>query len=361
MLGWWDLDGRGACGGSWGWWGIGRYRVKTRTGREVVRACLHRLGRWAGGAVVAGGAVLMGIAGLGGSAGCAGTPERIGKIGALPAPSGAISFQDVAWSADGARLGYSEFENPGGPGPLRTRIVIRDADGIGDVVMIGGAMWVTFSPDGKRIAFESEGDGDAEIYTAGSDGSDVRRITASAGTDTHPSWSPRGDRIAFSSRRGGVETGGGSKPRLHLFTMKSDGTDVQQITSGGADDLNPAWSADGSRIVFYREVGDQKDQVYTVRASGGEPECLTGGMNHNTFPSYLPDGRVMYRRTNGTGGALVVLDPRSGLVREITTERAFYARASPDGRRIALVAGGFKSGAVYVCDADGQNVVKVAN
>jgi TolB protein len=61
----------------------------------------------------------------------------------------------------------------------------------------------SFSPDGRRIAFSSTTDGNAEIYVMNSDGSGLLRITRHTAEDSSPHWSPDGLRIIFSSSRGG--------------------------------------------------------------------------------------------------------------------------------------------------------------
>ena len=60
-----------------------------------------------------------------------------------------------------------------------------------------------WSPDGRRIAFSSERDGNAEIYVMDADGSELARLTSSPGKDRFPSWSPGGQYIAFSSESDG--------------------------------------------------------------------------------------------------------------------------------------------------------------
>jgi hypothetical protein len=60
----------------------------------------------------------------------------------------------------------------------------------------------TWSPDGSRIAFHSDRDGNAEIYVMDADGSSQTRLTRDVANDMHPAWSPDGSRIAFESYRG---------------------------------------------------------------------------------------------------------------------------------------------------------------
>ena len=85
--------------------------------------------------------------------------------------------------------------------------------------------------DGPPIAFVSFRDGDSEIYTMRSDGTDVRQLTVNAASDGDSAWSPDGTQIAFHSNRDGD---------WKIYTMRSDGTDVRRLTENGGHSL--AWS-----------------------------------------------------------------------------------------------------------------------
>jgi Tol biopolymer transport system component len=94
-----------------------------------------------------------------------------------------------------------------------------------------------WSPDGTRIAFRSDRDGDSDIYVMNADGTGVARLTNDPDTDLGPAWSPDGVKIAFVSNRYGnilVES------NLVIYVMDADGTGVEQLTSYPA--LEPAWA-----------------------------------------------------------------------------------------------------------------------
>jgi TolB protein len=150
----------------------------------------------------------------------------------------------------------------------------------------------SWSPDGTQIAFQSNRDGNADIHVMNADGTNVTNITPSApGSESGPRWSPDGQRIAFNSNRDQVE---GEPPNHEIYTMKADGSDWNRLTFSAYDaddpsvgfdvtgyDLYPAWSPDGTRIVFhsgrnekFRTTGQSgiKGQwdVYHVDAVNGE-------------------------------------------------------------------------------------------
>ena len=79
-----------------------------------------------------------------------------------------------------------------------------------------------WSPDGTRIAFSSERDGNSDIYVMNPDGSNKVRLTEHAAIDTDPAWSPAGTRIAFTSNRESFPA---------IWVMNADGTGATRLTS----------------------------------------------------------------------------------------------------------------------------------
>ena len=115
-----------------------------------------------------------------------------------------------------------------------------------------------WSPDGTQIAFgtaarftSSNGRRwDFKIYLVNADGSGLTRIS-SGRQDSWPSWSPDGNQIAFTTRRG-------------LATMNPDGSNRTMLVRGGSD---PDWSPDGSQITFVRGVGRTATDVPRLLAA----------------------------------------------------------------------------------------------
>jgi TolB protein len=104
----------------------------------------------------------------------------------------------------------------------------------------------SWSPKGDRIAFTSDRDGDYEIYTIRPDGTDLRRLTNSPGNDAHNSWSPDGEWIVFTSVRGGFKdemalTPFNPQPNGDLWVMRPDGSDVRMLTDDQFEDGTPSW------------------------------------------------------------------------------------------------------------------------
>ena len=148
----------------------------------------------------------------------------------------------------------------------------------------GGKGRPHFSPDGKRIAFESDRLGYPEIWACDSDGSNCGQLTSLRGTAGAARWSPDGHYIAFEFRPKEhsevyfLEVGGG-RPRL-LATLP------------GADNGGPNWSRDGKWIYFYSDRGGGPFQLWKIQLNGGPPVQVT--KNGGVFAAESADGRFLY-------------------------------------------------------------------
>src|SRR5256712_12704281 len=99
-----------------------------------------------------------------------------------------------------------------------------------------------WSPDGKRIAFQSNREGPYHIYVMGSDGGNVSQLTNGDADDRHPAWSPDGKYIAVDS---------GDTAKREIWTIEVSSRRRTQVTKLGAITSFPSWSHDGKRIAFY--------------------------------------------------------------------------------------------------------------
>ena len=181
---------------------------------------------------------------------------------------------DPAWSNDNRTIvfesqrdGNSEIYNV----DVRTRKVVRltrsraaDED-------------PTFSPDGKRIAFTSSRDGNPEIYVMDARGRSPRNITRNSGADRNPTWSPTGSLLAFDSDR---------DRNLEIYTTDERFLSRRLTTDPGLDAL-PAWAPDGTRIVFVSDRAERGNRdLWVMRSDGRSQRKLTQSPAWDTAPDW---------------------------------------------------------------------------
>ncbi len=135
--------------------------------------------------------------------------------------------------------------------------------------------------NGNRIVFESTHEGNSEIYTVKTDGSELIRITNNTASDVNPIWSFDGTKIIFSSNRDGS---------FDLFSMNRDGTNVSKMTSNGQQDhLYPSLNPFGLKVAFAsRELGSATP-IYSIRdidTNGANERVLYESDNELQSPSY---------------------------------------------------------------------------
>jgi TolB protein len=163
-----------------------------------------------------------------------------------------------AWSPDGSKIAYAspgDIPCPPGRGLRCTGLSIMNTDGSGQhrVPNTDGGEYPSWSPDGKRIAFNSNLSGDHVMYIVDVDGSHLVDL-ASVGEGWQVDWSPDGSSILFTSHRDHPDN------YTDIYVMRPDGSGVRRLTDNRG--YTPAWSPDGSHIVF------SAPGLFVMRADG---------------------------------------------------------------------------------------------
>ncbi len=109
---------------------------------------------------------------------------------------------------------------------------------------------LSWSPDRKKIAFESVRGGSVALWVMNSDGTNPVQLTHDLSNNWHPAWSPDGQKIAFASDRSG---------NFDIWIMDADGSHPLPLTQDPASDFRPSWSPDGKKIVFTSLRGGTAD------------------------------------------------------------------------------------------------------
>jgi TolB protein len=176
----------------------------------------------------------------------------------------------------------------------------------------------TITRDGKHIVFTSTRNGDLDIYTMDADGSHVKQLTHELGYDGGPFWSYDGEKIVYRAEhpntpeqikdytdlrsRGLIRPG-----NLELWVMNADGSNKHQVTHNGAANFGPYWLPDGKRIIFASNVDNTKDpagfDLYIVNEDGTGLERITYYPGFDAFPMFSSDGKHLVWASNRNGRA----------------------------------------------------------
>jgi Tol biopolymer transport system component len=188
-----------------------------------------------------------------------------------------------------------------------------------------------WSPDGARIAFNSDRAGPMNIWLyALADGA-TRQITQGAGGDYQPNWSPDGTRLAFFSSRAG---------NVDIWTVALASGALSQLTHGASIDVNPFFSPDGRHIAYQSDESGRLE-VWVMNADGSEPRQLTTVGVGGHFLRWTPDGRGVVFRCPCGGKPQLLEVPVTGGAPEPQWEMSGGAHVSfsPDHARIMDVVG----------------------
>jgi len=150
-----------------------------------------------------------------------------------------------------------------------------------------------FSPDGRSVLFSMSVAGNIDLYKVGSGGGGTPlRLTNAPGIDTGGSFSPDGTKIAFESDRSGTQ---------QLYVMDADGSNPKRISFGGGRYATPNWSPRGDLIAFTR-TGGGAFRIGVMNPAGGGEKLLTSSWG-DEGPSWSPNGRVLlfFRAAQGSG------------------------------------------------------------
>lgn len=260
-------------------------------------------------------------------------------------------IESLAWAADGRELIFSSNRK------VRRELWRIDASGRGQPVRLSGlgedATDLAISPMGRRLVY-SRGAYHGSLWKVpiehGTGGAAVR-VTATTARDKFSHFSPDGKRIAFQSGRSGVD---------EIWVCDEDGANAVQLTNFGRGmSGSPRWSPDGKTIAFDSNVTGN-GSIWVIPAEGGRPKRVTTNPAINYIPSWSRDGRWIYFTSSATGApAIWKIHPDGSSETRVTVGGVFTAAESSDGNYLYYELGTGDGGELWKMPIAGGAATKV--
>lgn len=212
-----------------------------------------------------------------------------------------------------------------------------------------------------RIVFNSNTDGNYEIYSMNPDGTDRINISNHSAKDLHPTISKDGTLVLFHSDRDGDN---------EIYVMDVDGTNVVQLTHNTINDQGPVFSPDGSKIAYYN-YAHTNTEIYVMDADGSNQTRLTGvagyhGWNYGAV--WSPDGsKIAYRSDSGNNSNIWIMDADGSNAFNFTNTPTIWEEGpswSPDGNKIAFHSKSNLSDTyweIFTMNVDGTNLISLTD
>ena len=214
-----------------------------------------------------------------------------------------------------------------------------------------------FPKKNGEIAFQSNRDGNEEIYVTNTNATNQTRLTTDPNNDLHPAFSPDGKQLTFTSRRP-------NNVSDEIYVMNADGTNQTPRTGHPPRNFQSVFSPDGQKIAFvsFRDgTGNNNSEIYTMNADGTNQTRLTNTAENETRPVFSPDGKKIAftrRELSGARNVDIYLMNSDGTGQtRLTTDPAQdnNANFSPDGKKIAFN----RSGDIYLMNSDGTDQTRL--
>lgn len=203
-----------------------------------------------------------------------------------------------------------------------------------------------WSPDGARIAFQSDRDGNPDVWVMSADGSGLRQLTTSGAAEGEPAWSPDGKQIAYVRD-------------WQIWVMGAEGRDQLQLTSGRGEHEWPAWSHDGELIAFDADPDGDFD-LFVVGAGGGAVERIVAGSGDQRYVAWSADGHRLAYESDETGDYDLYVRDASGTRRVTRSPGGDFAPTwSPDGRSLLFFSERAGRSELYLTDIAGRRAVRL--
>ena len=229
-----------------------------------------------------------------------------------------------------------------------------------------------FSPDDRRIVFQSDRDGNWEIYLMDVDGTQENRLTNNSSQDEMPVIGSKENLIAFTSTRDDTAKKLRAEKKRNIFLMDLNTSKVVREIAHEADDWYPALSDKARQIVFVSERDDSRDVPFQDRFSDiyfddikkNQLLRLTQNEADDGSPAISSNGKWIIFTSNRTGSFQIFkMDTRGKLVEQLTDLKGNCGSPhfSHDGKKITFFANIFGSHDIFTMDNNGKNIARLTH
>jgi Tol biopolymer transport system component len=256
-----------------------------------------------------------------------GQPKIISSFRAFP--------NGLAWSADDEKLIYSLISLGSGLSGELGEVTVENGS-TKQLAFAGSAMLPTVSPKGNKLAysrlFTDSGIWRRDLFQPESP---AVELIPSSRAQWDPQYSPDGKRIAFASRRAGLQG---------VWISSDDGANLVQISDPNYVSGSPQWSPDGNRIAFDSHPGEHWE-IFVADVAERKPRRLVTNISNVTRPHWSRDGKWIYFNSMGPGGTGVYRCPAAGGDAVLLSKGTVLVNAQEffDGKTVYFVSNHDKS------------------
>lgn len=218
----------------------------------------------------------------------------------------------------------------------------------------GTDSYVRWSPDGSRIVFQTNRDGNYEIYVMNADGSNQRNLTNNPATDQFPAWSLDGQSIVFMTDRDG---------NREIYRMSQDGSGLTNLTNNPAADTYPYWGNLGGFVtprpaILFTSDRSGNNDIFSMNTDGSNAVNLTLNPASDYAAVSSVEGRVAFTSERDGNAEVYVMNSDGGGQTNLSLNNASdgYPYFSPDGAWITFTTNRDGNYEIYNMRNNGQEI-----
>ncbi len=264
---------------------------------------------------------------------------------------GLLPIKTLLWHVRTGGPGEIIFSSSRGGNPLDIYIMNEDGSDVRRLTNAPGYNeFAKVSHAARRVVFQSTRTGTVQAYIMDIDGSNARQLTTNCGESYEPSWSPDDTRIIFGCDG-------------YLAFINPDGSQLEKTSiRGGA----PDWSPAGTKIALVRWMSSDGDwEIFVVDVDGSNETRLTQTPNAEWYPAWSPDGsKIVFGYVEGPSHPVYTMNADGSnrtRITDIDIGSVPAPRWSPDGQQIVFMSDQDGNKEIYVMNSDGSNQIRLTN